>query len=182
MFYAHEHIFGGAEGIGSRFHVLRAALVFRFCAPGIISRGTEGVGSRFQVLRSQTRFRRDRVHRVPFSNFALPNSFSALLRASALVFMFCAPELVFCSTEGIGSHFHALRAQTHFPRYRGRWVSFSSFALPDTFSTVRRASGPVFMICAPVLIFGGNKVVGSHFQVLCSMCFFTRYRGHRVPF
>jgi hypothetical protein len=77
IFYAPEHVFGGAEGVGQRFHDLRAALVFRFCAPEIVSRGTEGVESRFQVLRSQTRFRRYRGNQVPFSNFALPKSFSA---------------------------------------------------------------------------------------------------------
>jgi hypothetical protein len=92
------------------------------------------------------------------------------LRASALIFMFCASRLVFGVTlgvgsvfmlsapihvyggpEGDGSHFHVLRAGTSFWRYRGRRVLFSCFALRDTFSTVRRASGPVFLFCTPRL-------------------------------
>jgi hypothetical protein len=32
------------------------------------------------------------------------------------VFMFCAPEIVFGGTEGIGSRFQVLRARTHFRR------------------------------------------------------------------
>jgi hypothetical protein len=68
-------------------------------------------------------------------------------------------------TEGDGSRFYVLRSRTHFRRYRGRRVSFSCFARPDSFSAVPRALGPFFMICAPRLIFGGNEGVGSHFLV-----------------
>jgi hypothetical protein len=94
--------------------------VFLFCAPELIFGGTEGVGSRFHVLRSRNRFQRYRGHRVPFSCFALPNSFSAVPRAS---------------------------------------VSFSCFAHLDSFSLVPRVSGPVFMFCAPGIIFGGTEGV-----------------------
>jgi hypothetical protein len=121
-----------------------------FCALGLVFGGTEGVGSRFRVLRAKTNFRhyrrvlfscmRSRAHfllyrgrRVPFSCLALPDSFSTLLRASAPVFMFCAPGRVFGGTEGVGSRFHVLRARTNFQRYRGRPVPFSCFALPDIF-------------------------------------------------
>jgi hypothetical protein len=175
--------------------------VFIFSAPGHVFGGTEGVGSRFHVLRSRTRFRRYRVRRasfscfvlpdsfrryrrrrVPFSCFAPPNSFSPLQRASGPVFMFCAPELIFGVTEGVRSRFHVLCFRTRFRRYRGRQILFPCFALPDSFSTVPRMSGPVFLICAPGLVFGGNIGVGSRFYVLRSQTRFQRYRGRRLPF
>jgi hypothetical protein len=71
---------------------------------------------------------------------------------------------------------------TLFRRYRGRRFPFSYFALPDTFSTVPRASCPVFMFCAPRLIFGGRVGVGYRFHVLRSGIHFRRYRVRRVPF
>jgi hypothetical protein len=172
-----------------------------FCAPELIFGGTEGVGSRFHVLRSGTHFRQYRGRRVPFSCYALPESFSAVQRASGPIFMFCALGLVFGGTEvvesffhvllsgfifggteGVGSRFHVLRSRTRFRRYRGRRVLFSSFALPDSFSAVSRASGPVFMFCAPGLVFSGAAGVGSRFLVLRTRNRFRRYRGHRVPF
>jgi hypothetical protein len=52
--------------------------LFMFCASGLIFGGTEGVGSRFHVLRSRTSFQRCRVRRVPFSCFARPDSISAV--------------------------------------------------------------------------------------------------------
>jgi hypothetical protein len=63
IFFALEHVFGGAEGVGSHFHVLRSHTRFRryrgrrlsffnFCVPGLIFGGTEGVGSCFHVLRA----------------------------------------------------------------------------------------------------------------------------------
>jgi hypothetical protein len=169
--------------------------VFKFCAPELLSRGNEGVGSRFQVFPFRTHFQWYRGHRVPFSYFALPNSFSAVPRASAPVFMFCAPGPIFDGTEGVGSLFPVFRARTRFRRYRGRRVPFSSFALyrgrrvpficfalPDTFSAVPRVSGPVFMFCAPGLVFGGNEGVGSCFHVLRSQSRFPWYRGRQVPF
>jgi hypothetical protein len=168
--------------------------VFIFCAPVLIFGGIKGVGSRFNVLCSGTSFRRFRGRRVSFSCFALPDSFSAVPRASGPAFMFCALGLVFDGTEdvvsrfhvfggtdGVGSRFHVLRSWTRFllfrgrrvpfscfRRYRWRRVRFSYFARPYSFSAVLRASIPVFMFCAPVLIFGGTVCVGSHFHVLRS--------------
>jgi hypothetical protein len=172
-----------------------------FCAPGLIFGGTEGGGSRFHVLRARISFRRYRGRRVPFSYFALPDSFSEVPSASGLVFTFCAPGLVFGGTEDVGSRFHVLRARTRFRRYQGRRVPFSGFALPDTFAAVPRASGPGFMFCAPGLVFGctegvgssfhvlrsglvfsGTEGVRSRFHVLRSLTRFLRYRGRRVPF
>jgi hypothetical protein len=98
--------------------------VFMFCAPELISSGTVGIGSRFHFLRTRTHFRRYRGRRVPFSYFALPDSFSAVPRASGLVFMFCAHGLVFGGFEGIGSSFHVLRSRSRFRRYSVRRVPF----------------------------------------------------------
>jgi hypothetical protein len=156
--------------------------VFMFCAPGLIFGCTVGVGSLFHVMRARTRFWRYRGRRNSFLCFALPDSFSAVPRAFDPVFMFCAPGLVFGGTEGVGSRFHVLRARTRFRRYRGRRVPFSCFARPDSFSTVPRASGPVFMFPAHILVFGGTEGVGSSFHVMRSRTRFRRYRGRRVPF
>jgi hypothetical protein len=138
MFCAPKLIFGGNEGVWSRFHVLRSinrfgryrgrrvplsylalpdsfsaipgasCFVFMFCAPGPILSGSEGVISRFHVLRSRTHFGRCRGCRVPFW---------AVRRASGPVFIFCALELVFGGINGVGSRFHVLRSRTHFRRY-----------------------------------------------------------------
>jgi hypothetical protein len=158
--------------------------VFMFCMPGLIFGCIEGVNSRFHVLCSQTRFRGYRGDRVPFSCFAWLDSFSAVPRASTLVFMHCDPILIFDGTEGVGFRFHVLRADTSFRRYRGRRVPVLSFARPNSISAVPRASGPVFMFCAPRLtfIFCGVECVGSHFHVLCAWTHFRRSRGRRVPF
>jgi hypothetical protein len=231
IFCAPELVFGGTDGVGSRFLVLRSrnrfrryrgcrvsfscfarpfscsaiprasGPVFQFCAPVLVFSDTEGVGSRFHVLRSRTRFRRCRVRRVSYSCFALLDSFLAVPRASRPVFMFCAPGLfsavprvsgnvfkfyapglVFGGADRVRSRFHVLRARTPFRRYPGRQVPFSSFALPYSFSAVLMASGPVFMFCAPRLIFGGDECVGPHFHVLRTRTRFRRYRGRRVPF
>jgi hypothetical protein len=155
--------------------------VIMFCAPGTVFDGNEGVGSRFHVLRAQNRFRRYRWRRVPISCFVHLVSFSAVPRASGPVFMFCAPGTVFAGIEGVGSRFHVLLAQTHFRRYRGRRVLFSLFARPDSFSTVSRASGPVFMFCASGLIFGCAECVGSRFHDFRPRSRFRRYGGCRVP-
>jgi hypothetical protein len=120
------------------------------------------------VSSPQTRFRRYRGRRVPFTYFALPDSFSAVSRASGAVFMVCASGLVFGSTEGVGSCFNFLSSRTRFRRYRGRRVPFSCFALSSSFPAVPRASGPVFMFSTLGHIFGGTKGVGSCFHVLCS--------------
>jgi hypothetical protein len=116
---------------------------FMFCAPGLVFGSNEGVGSRFHVLRARTHFRRYRGRRVPFSYltrpdsfsaeprasrpiscFVRPNSFSGITRASGPVYMFCALELIFGCTEGVGSRFHVLRGRTRFRQYRGRQVPF----------------------------------------------------------
>jgi hypothetical protein len=212
MFSAPGLVFGVTEGVESLFHVFRSrtcfrryrgsqvpfscfpfpnsfsavprasGLVFTFCTPGLVFGGTGGIKSHFHVFRSRTCFRRYRGRLVPFLCFALPEQFSAVPRASGPVFMFCAPVLIFDGTEGVGSRFHVLRSRTRFRRYRGRWVLFSCFALPYSFSTVPRASGLVFMFCAPVLVFGGTECVGSRFNVFRSRTCFRRYRGSRVPF
>jgi hypothetical protein len=114
IFCAPRHVFGGTDGVGSRFHM---------SAPGHIFGGAEGVGSRvhvlrsrtrFRVLRSRTNFRRYRVRRVSFSCYALPNTFSAVQRASGPV---------------------------------------SCFELSNSFPAVLRASGPFFVFCVSLLRF-----------------------------
>jgi hypothetical protein len=140
--------------------------VFKFCASELIFGGTEGVVSRFHVLRPRTHFRRYRRRRLLFSRFELSHSFSVVPRASGPVFMFCAPRLIFGDTEGVGSGFQVLHARTHFRRYRGRRLPFSSFTRPDSFSAVPRVSGPVFIFCAPRLVFCGTEYVVSRFHVL----------------
>jgi hypothetical protein len=153
-----------------------------FYAPGLVFGGTVGVGSRFYVLRATTRFRLYRGCRVLFSCFYRPDSFSAAPRASGPVFMFRAPEFVFGGIEGVVSHFHVLCYRTRFRWCRVRRFPFSCFVLPDSFSAVPRASGPVFMFCAPKLVFGGTEGVGSRFHVLRARTHFRRYRGRRITF
>jgi hypothetical protein len=133
--------------------------------------------------------------------------------------MFCAHELIFgrtyCvrshfhvlrarlffdGTEGFRSRFHVLRSRTLFRRCEGRRAPFSCFALLDSFSTVSRASDPVFMFCVPILVFCGNLGVesrfhdlrsrthfwrcgvGSYFHVLRSRTHFRRFQLCQVPF
>jgi hypothetical protein len=132
---------------GLIFGVPRASgTIFMFCAPGLIFGDTEGVGSRFLVLRSWTHFRRYRGRRVRFSCFALLNTFSAVPRVSLLVFLFCAPRLIFGGTRGVASRVLVLRAQTLFRRYRGRRVPFRCVVLPNLFLAVPSASTPVFLL------------------------------------
>jgi hypothetical protein len=203
MFCAPRLIFGGNVGVRSRFDVLRSRTRYRRCGghrvpflcfalpnsfsavprvsglvcmfgvPVLVFSGTDGVGSRFHVLRSRTRFRRCGGRRVPFSCFALGNSFSAVPRASGHIYMFCVPVPIFSGSEGVGSFFHVLRPRTRFRQYRGRWVPFSCFALPDSFSAFLRASGPFFMLCAARLVFDDTVGVGSRFHFLR---FWTRFR------
>jgi hypothetical protein len=209
MFSAPRHVFGGTEGVGYLFQVLRSRTHFRlyrgrrvpFCVPGLIFDGTEGVVSRFLVLRARTLFQHFRGRRFTFSCFACPYSFSAVPRTSSPVFLFCAPKLVFGGTKGVGSRFHVLRARTHFRRCRARRVLFSCFALLNSFSVVPWASGPVFtfyvpglvfgrtgfsgpffMFCAPRFFFGCTECIGCRFHVLRTRTLFRRYRGHRGPF
>jgi hypothetical protein len=79
------------------------------------------------------------------------------------VLMFCALGLVFGGIEGVGSRYFFLRSRTRFQRYRRRRVSFSCFALPDSFSALTGASGPFIHVLRP----------RTHFR---------RYPGCRVPF
>jgi hypothetical protein len=101
----------------------------------------------------------------------------------------------------VGSRFLVLPARTHFRQLRGRRNPFSCFACLDSVLTVLRASCPVFILCAPKLVFGGTDGVGYHFLVLHVRTFsavprasghvfmfcapgliFRRYQGRRVPF
>jgi hypothetical protein len=212
MFCVARRIFGGTEGVGSRFNILLSRTHFRryrgrqvmfssfslpnsfsavltasgfvimSCAPRLIFGGTGGVVSRISCFALQNAFRRYRGRRVPFSCFALLDSFSAVPRASGLVFMFCALGLIFGGTGGVGSRFHVLRSQTHFRRYRGRPIPFLRFSFPDMFSTISRALGPVCMFCAPGHVFGGTEGVRSRFHVLRSRTHFRRYQGLQVLF
>jgi hypothetical protein len=192
LFCAPGLVFDGTEGVGSRFHILRylthiwqfhrRQAMFSCFAPGLVFGGTEDFGSRFNPLRSRTNIRRYRGRRVPFSCFVLPDSFSAVPNASGPVFIFCPSVLFFSGIEGVRSQFHVLRARTCFWRYRGRRVPFSCFVLPNTFSAVPRTSGPVFICCSPVLIFGGTEGVGSRFHVLRARTHFRRCRMHQVSF
>jgi hypothetical protein len=210
MFCMPGLIFGGTEGVGSRFHVLRALtqfgryrgrpVPFSCFAPGLIFSGAECVESRFHVLRARTRLRRHLGGRVPFSCFALPDSISAVPRASGPVFTFCGPGLIFRGNKGVWSCFHVLRSQTHIRRYRGRRVPFSCFVCPDSFSAelrrrlpfscfarsdlfsaVLRVSSPVFMFCPPGLIFSVTEASGPVF-LLRAKNLFWRYRGRRLPY
>jgi hypothetical protein len=159
-------------------------LVYMFCAPVLIFGGTDCAVSRLYVLHSRTHFLR---RQVQFSCFALTNSFSTIPRASGPVFIFCAPKLIFggiegvrfifmfyapglalVGTEGVGSSFHVLGSRTHFRLYRGCRVLFPCFALPDPFWVVSRLSGPIFMFCAPGLIFNGTEDVRSRLLILRS--------------
>jgi hypothetical protein len=173
MFCAPGLIFGGTEGVGSHF---------MFCAPGLVFRDNEGVGTRLHVLRSRTYFRLYRGHRFPFSCYARSDSFSAVPRASGPFLMFCAPGIFFGGTEGVGSRFHVLRAQTHFRRYRGRHIPFSCFASPNTFSAVMRASGPFLMFCAHGFVSNGTEGVGPRFRVFLARIDFRWNRGRRILF
>jgi hypothetical protein len=194
IFCALGHVFGGTEGVGAHFHVLRSRTiigqyrgrwtlgpVFMFCAPRHVLGGTKAVGGRFHVLRSRIRFGLYRGRQVPFSSFALPDSFSTVPWASGLIFMFCAHRLFLGGTEAVGAHFQVLRYRTCFWRYRGRRVPFSCFALHDSFSTVQRLSGHDFMFCAPGHFLGVTEGTRSRFHVLCSRNHFVRFRGRRVP-
>jgi hypothetical protein len=125
-------------------------------AIGLIFYGTEGVGSIFSCFSLPDPFR---GRRFLFSCYALPNSFLTVPGASGLVFLFCAPRLIFVSTEEVGSRFHVLRSGTHFRWYRRRRDPFSDFALPDSFWAVPTATGPIFMLCAPGLILFGTRGV-----------------------
>jgi hypothetical protein len=88
--------------------------VIIFCATGVVFGGAEGVGSRFLVLAPELLFGDTEGVASCFHVFALPDSFSEVPRASGLDFLFCASELVSRGTEGVGSRFHVLRSRNHF--------------------------------------------------------------------
>jgi hypothetical protein len=127
---------------------------------------------------SQTRFLWFKGHLIPFSCFAilnsfgpvprasgrmfmfsLPYSFSTVPRASGLVIMFCAQKLIFSGTEGVGSRFYILCFRNHFRRYQGRRVTFSCFTLPNPFWALPMASGPFFMFFALGLVFSATRAL-----------------------
>jgi hypothetical protein len=177
IFCALGHIFGNAEGVGSRFLVLRSRTCFRRCGGRQVPfsyfvhlDSFSVVPSCFHVLLSRTRFRRYRGRQVPFSSYACPDC----IESSGPVFMFCAPEYVFAVAAGVGSCFHVLRTRTRFRRYRRRRAPFSCIAIPVPFSAVRRALDTVFRFCMPVLIFGGIEGIMPSFHV-------WGYRGRRLP-
>jgi hypothetical protein len=157
-----------------------------FSLPELIFGSIDGVVSRFYVLRSWTHFRRCRMQRVPFSCFASPRLvFGSAECVGSRFHGLRVPtrlQLIFGNTEGVGSYFHVLCSRTRFRRCRMRRLLFSCFARPDSFSTVSRASGPIFFFCMPGLIFGGTKGVGSRFHVLCFQTRFRRCRVRRVLF
>jgi hypothetical protein len=145
MFCAPELIFGGTEGIPSCcplsdmfLAVPRASgPVITFCAPVLIFSSVRRVSG-------------------PVFMFSTPEHVFGGSEGVGPVFMYCAPVLIFGGTEGVGNHFHILCSRTRFRRYRGCRLSFSCFALPESFSAVPRVSVPVFMFCASGLIFGGT--------------------------
>jgi hypothetical protein len=96
--------------------------------------------------------------------------------------MLCAPEIIFCGTVAVGSHFNVLSAQIHFRQYRGRRDPISYFARTNSFSAVPWASDPSFRFFAPEHIFGGADGVGSRIHFLRSRTRFLRYRVRCVPF
>jgi hypothetical protein len=122
----------------------------------------------FPILRFRICFRRYRGRHVPILCFA--------------------PWPRFERYRGRVVRFHVLRSWTHFRRYRGRRVPFSCFALPNTIWAVPRAPGPVFMFCAPGLVFDDTEYFWSRLHILRSQTRFRHYkgsrgyRGRRVPF
>jgi hypothetical protein len=87
--------------------VLRASgLDFSFWAPELVFGGIVDIGSHNLFLGSRTRFRRYRGRRVPFSYFALLDSYSAVTRASGPIIKFYAAGLIFGGTKGVVSFFH----------------------------------------------------------------------------
>jgi len=156
--------------------------VFKFCAPGRVLGVSLGVRYCFQVFRSRTRFRRYPGRQVLVSSFALPDAFSASLRASGPVLTFCAFGRVLGVTERVVSRLQVLRSGTRFRCYRGYRVLFSSFALPDAFWAIPGALCPVFKFCAPGRVFDVDKRVGTRLHVLRSPTLFRRFRAHQDPF
>jgi hypothetical protein len=96
--------------------------------------------------------------------------------------MFCARGLVFSGTEGIRYRFLIFCSRTRFRRCLVRRIPYSCSTCPYSFSTIPRASGPIFMFCVPGLVFGRTEGVGFRFHVLCARTHFRRYRWRRFPF
>jgi hypothetical protein len=113
----------------------------------------------------------------PFSCFTLPDSFSTVPRSPGPVFMFGARRLILGCTECVGSHFHVLRSRTHLGRYRGRQVLFTCSALLESFSTILRVSGPVFMFCPPGLVFDVTEGVRLRLHVCAFELIFDSTEG-----
>jgi hypothetical protein len=114
--------------------------------------------------------------------FSAPENVFGSIEGVESLFHVLRPLIVFGGTEGVGSHYHVLRARTNFHRYRGRRVPFSCCALTDLILAVSSASGPVFVFCAPRLVFGGFEGVVSRFHVLHSRNRFRRCGVRRVAF
>jgi hypothetical protein len=87
---------------------------FIFFASERVFGGTEGVGSRFHVLRSKTWLGLYRGRRVPFSCFVLPDSLSTVPRACGPIFMFYALGIVWGRTKGGESRFKVLSSMSRF--------------------------------------------------------------------
>jgi hypothetical protein len=196
MFCAPGLFLGCTVGAGYNFHVLRSQNCFlryrerqvqfscftltdsfsavsrvsvpvlMFCAPELVLGGSEDDRSSFNILHSRTRFGRYRGRRVPFSCFALTNSFWAVPYAPGLVFMFCAPGLVLAGTKGVRCSFHVLRLGLVFGGTEGAQVPFSCFAFPNSFMAISTASGLIFLFCAPKLILGGTTGARSCLHVM----------------
>jgi hypothetical protein len=192
MFSAPKHVFGGSEGVGSRFHVLRARTRFRpyrgcrvpfsyFVLPDSFFGGAMCVGSHFHVLHAQNRFRRYRGRRVPFLSFARPDSFSAVSGRRVPFSCFARPDSFSALPRAYGP-VSCFALADSFPAVPGSRVPFSCFSLPESFSAVPGASGPIFNFCAPGLVFGVTVGVGSRYHVLRVRTRFRRYRGCKVPF
>jgi hypothetical protein len=200
MFCAPKPVSNGTEGVRSSFPALCSRTHFlryrRRRVPFSCFKLQD-----FSCLLSRTHFWLYRGRRVPFSCFALLDSFSAESTALGPVFIFCAHGLIFGGiwgigsrfhvfapgpvsdgTEGVGSRFHVLLFQTHFRRYRRCWVSFSCFALPDSFSGLSGAKGPISCFAFLDLFFDGTEGVGSLFYGLLLRTRFRRYRRRRVQF
>jgi hypothetical protein len=150
-------------------------VVFMFFVLTLIFGDTKGAGSRFQASRSRARFRRYGWCWVSISCFALPDSFSAVPSASKPVSCFqpCRVRRVL---------FICFVRPNSFSAVRGRQVLFSCFVRRNSFSAAPRVSAPIFMFCAPEIIFGGTECVVSRFHVMRAQTRFQRCRVHRLPF
>jgi hypothetical protein len=89
----------------------------------------------FHVLRARSRFQRYRGRWVPFSCFALSDSFLAVPKASGAVLMYCRSGLVFGGTDASGPDFMFCALELIFGGTECR-LPFSCFARPDSFWAV----------------------------------------------